>query len=112
MSEKVMTDEERIEAALGLLETRADADPLRETTEAALPAHPISPALSRGPTLTALGPSRLPKVSTVCETCPLSLWFASAKTLRCYCRLMFTVTWDSAAPLPLTHCDGPHLSAR
>ena len=112
MSEKMMSDEERIEAALAQLETRADGDHPQDSTEVTCRAPPTSPALSRGPTLTALGSSRLPKVSTICELCPLSLWFASAKELRCYCRLMFTVTWDSTAPLPLTHCDGPQLPAR
>jgi hypothetical protein len=111
MDENAMTDEERIDAALAQLENRPFDDPM-DAMPPAPPEPPTSADPARGPTLTALDPSRLPKNSTVCETCPLSLWFASERELRCYCRLMFTITWDNADPRPLSHCDGPTLPPR
>ena len=60
----------------------------------------ISPVLQR------LEPSHLPTEFTVCETCPNSVWFASKDRLRCYCRVMFLVTWDNQQPQTLTECDG------
>jgi hypothetical protein len=61
------------------------------------------------PTLDALDASRRPKAATVCETCPNSVWFASPTELKCYCRVMFLVTWSSTAPHEITHCDGAFL---
>ena len=61
------------------------------------------------PTLDALDASRRPQAATVCERCPNSVWFASPMELKCYCRVMFLVTWSSAAPNPITHCDGTYL---
>ena len=106
MNESDMTDEQRIEAALAQLQQPSNPpnflpDPLT------LPAD--GPSLTRGPTLEALGEVRHPKPSTVCETCPMSLWLATEWDLKCYCRLMHTLSWDSTEPRPLTHCDGPYL---
>lgn len=58
------------------------------------------------PTLAQLDDTRHPKASTVCEACPNSVWFASPAEVRCYCRVMFLVTWSSAEPQQLTSCDG------
>lgn len=60
-------------------------------------------------TLGALDESRHPKAKTVCEACPNSVWFASPAELKCYCRVMFLVTWSSKEPNQLTHCDGQFL---
>lgn len=60
-------------------------------------------------TLAALDESRHPKAKTVCETCPNSVWFASPAELKCYCRVMYLVTWSSKEPNQLTHCDGQYL---
>lgn len=62
------------------------------------------PALS--PTLEALEASRRPKDRTVCETCPASLWFASPKEVKCYCRVMHLIVWSTKEQNQLTHCDG------
>jgi hypothetical protein len=41
----------------------------------------------------------------------VSLWFASADHLRCFCRLMHVVTWNSEEPSsPIAACDGILLS--
>lgn len=73
---------------------------------------PVQPSSSRAaesaasPTLSALEASRRPKAATVCERCPNSVWFASTTDVRCYCRVMFLVTWSSKEPSALTACDG------
>jgi hypothetical protein len=63
------------------------------------------------PTLTSLEPKRRPDPKPVCETCPQSMWFASAAHLKCYCRVMHAVTWNSEEPLPILSCDGILLSS-
>lgn len=60
-------------------------------------------------TLDALDDARRPKAGTVCERCPNSVWFASADELKCYCRVMFLITWSTREPNQLTHCDGEFL---
>jgi hypothetical protein len=63
------------------------------------------------PTVAGLAPGRRPKPSPICATCPHSLWFASAEHLRCFCRLMHVVTWNSEEPnSPIAECDGILLS--
>jgi len=59
--------------------------------------------------LDALEENRRPKASTVCEHCPNSVWFASPAEVKCYCRVMFLVTWSSKEPNQITHCDGEFL---
>lgn len=61
------------------------------------------------PTLAELDASRRPKAKTVCEDCPNSVWFTSAAEVKCYCRVMFLVTWSSHAPNQITGCDGLYL---
>ncbi len=63
------------------------------------------------PTLLMIHEDRRPKPSTVCEACPASLWFASVPDLKCYCRIMHVVTYDSGNPTALTHCDGLAMQA-
>lgn len=109
MNEQTLPDDELlIEAALKELENRGETNEGESSRPPSI-APPLLPESWRGPTLSSLEQARLPKVSTVCESCPVSLWLASAKELRCYCRMMHTMTWDSADPRPLTHCDGPSL---
>ncbi len=61
------------------------------------------------PTLAALPLFRRPQPGTVCETCPNSVWFASNKEVKCYCRVLFLVTWSSQEPSQITLCDGVFL---
>ncbi len=62
------------------------------------------------PTLDALDTARRPQASTVCEHCPNSVWFASPAELKCYCRVMYLVSWSSREPNQITHCDGAFLA--
>jgi hypothetical protein len=63
------------------------------------------------PTVASLEPGRRPKLLPICASCPHSLWFASAEHLRCFCRLMHVVTWNSEEPSsPIAACDGILLS--
>ena len=74
------------------------------------PTPAFTPPTSTGsPTLDALEENRRPKASTVCEHCPNSVWFASPAEVKCYCRVMFLVTWSSKEPNQITHCDGEFL---
>ena len=113
----ILTEDEQIDAVLALL----SQEPLPITT---LPDPAVSPsqaagespaplptsALSSGsPTLDALDESRRPRASTVCERCPNSVWFASPAEVKCYCRVLFLVTWSSREPNQITHCDGEFL---
>lgn len=106
--------EDELDAALAAL----GSDPLPTTTlpepasapeQAAGEPSPPAPMPTASPTLDALDESRRPKASTVCEHCPNSVWFASPAELKCYCRVMFLVTWSSKEPNQLTHCDGQFL---
>lgn len=60
----------------------------------------------QSPTVAALDLKRRPNPTPVCETCPHSMWFASAAHLKCYCRVMHVVTWNSDDPVPILSCDG------
>ncbi|WP_051049089.1 hypothetical protein [Nitrosospira lacus] len=61
-------------------------------------------------TLHGLEASRRPKVRTVCEECANSVWFTTPTEVKCYCRVMFLVTWESAVPQSITACDGMYLN--
>src|SRR5574338_921322 len=106
-----------IDAALAVLDqaplaTSTVPEPEREPVEAAATAEAVqawAPLPPASPTLGALDASRRPKASTVCEECPNSVWFASPAEVKCYCRVMFLVSWSSKAPNQITHCDGTFL---
>ncbi|SQC99098.1 Uncharacterised protein [Enterobacter hormaechei] len=108
-----MTDEEIAAAmeAFDLPQPEPPSTPQAATaTDGTLaPSAPAEPSHSASPTLDALDESRRPKAKTVCERCPNSVWFASPAELKCYCRVMFLVTWSSKEPNQLTHCDGEFL---
>ncbi len=112
--------EDELDSALAALDssplfnnTSAPSQPLDGLSKADLAAPeltmPSQDPLSTSPTLDALDESRRPKASTVCEHCPNSVWFASPRELKCYCRVMFLVTWSSREPNQITHCDGEFL---
>lgn len=111
------TEDEQIDAALALLSqeplpTTTLPDPAPSPSQAAGESAEAmaAPLLSSGsPTLDALDESRRPKASTVCERCPNSVWFASPAEVKCYCRVMFLVTWSSKEPNQITNCDGEFL---
>ena len=64
---------------------------------------------STSPTLDALDSTRHPKAKTACETCPNSVWFSSPAEVKCYCRVMFLITWSTKEPNQITDCDGVFL---
>lgn len=61
------------------------------------------------PTLEALDESRRPKARTACEHCPNSVWFSTPAEVKCYCRVMFLITWSNKEPSQFTNCDGIYL---
>ena len=60
-------------------------------------------------TLQELVPARRPARRTACDSCPHAVWFSTPTELRCYCRVMFLVSWDSKKPSEIEACDGPLL---
>ena len=115
MNQPKMSIEDELDAALAALDggplptTPATSGP--GTAAPATPEQTMSPQEphSASPTLDALDESRRPRAGTVCEHCPNSVWFASPRELKCYCRVMFLVTWSSREPSQITHCDGEFL---
>jgi hypothetical protein len=102
-----MTEDEVLEAALVMLDQpMPEASKDSEHTDAAI-TQSFKPGPPVSPTLAGLDETRRPRVKTVCETCPHSVWFASPAEVKCYCRVMFLVTWSTKEPNQLTHCDGP-----
>ena len=61
------------------------------------------------PTLLSLDESRRPQTRTVCDHCPNAVWFASPTEVKCYCRVMYLITWSSKEPNVLIECDGQYL---
>ncbi|MEO8630125.1 MAG: hypothetical protein ABI612_18820 [Betaproteobacteria bacterium] len=61
------------------------------------------------PTLQVLEQLRRPRDKTVCEACPNSVWFASPLEVKCYCRVMFLISWSTKEPNQITLCDGVFL---
>ena len=58
-------------------------------------------------------PSTLPKLCPQCAQCPNAVWFfqtqkeLTKKELKCYCRVMFLITWSSLEPYQMIQlCDG------
>ena len=112
MTDKHQSEDEQIDAALAALDpapslARARPDLAADPSQA-LGARPAPPPVA-SPTLDSLGASRRPQAGTVCEHCPNSVWFASPVELKCYCRVMYLVTWSSKEPNQITHCDGEFL---
>ena len=100
----ILTAEEQIEAVMRTLDQSVSSTPTAEQTEEdqLLEGHP-------SPTLGALDSNRRPKVKTVCEACPNSVWFSSPSEVKCYCRVMYLVTWSTKEPNQMTGCDGLYL---
>ena len=58
------------------------------------------------PTLVSLEAKRQPSPEPVCVACPKSMWLSQSASLKCFCRVMHAVTWDSDDPQPILTCDG------
>lgn len=68
--------------------------------------------LRSSPTLESLElekSNKLPEEVTVCEECPNAVWFSSKDELKCYCRVMFLITWASKDPQTIQLCDGQYI---
>jgi hypothetical protein len=96
-----------IAAAMNEAAKTPPAEP--QMPHAALPSPPgleaDAPMVS-SPTLAALDPRRRPRMPTVCEGCPNSVWFTSPTEVKCYCRVMYLVTWSLKEQNQITACDG------
>jgi hypothetical protein len=96
-------DEDLASALIGLEPPQADELPA-PNSEAARETNSME-----SPTLRALEASRRPKQKTVCETCQNSVWFTTRQEVKCYCRVMFLVTWSNKEPTEFTGCDGLYI---
>ena len=99
-NQKELTEDEKIEAALAALDQRQEME---------APEIPLPAGNAPSPTLAKLGKDRRPKLKTVCEDCPNSVWFSSVAEVKCYCRVMFLITWSTKEPNQMTGCDGMFL---
>ena len=81
--------------------THASAPNRREVSSAPLP--------YTSPTLAALDAKHWPDPSPACETCPASLWWATAEQLKCFCTRMHVIVWDQVEA-PVLRCDGRELA--
>jgi hypothetical protein len=99
------TEDDKLEAALAALAHLGEMPALDVIADV----EPSGSDLPVSPTLATLPLSRRPQPGTVCETCPNSVWFASKKAVKCYCRVLFLVTWSSEEPNQIMHCDGVFL---
>ena len=109
MSAESSTPEEASQEAPNTVGPPNAEAPELEAPELDAPSVPDGPLPIVSPTLAAFSdsaPSRLPSPATICGSCPNSVWFASADELKCYCRVMFLITWHSKEPQVMTHCDG------
>jgi len=93
-NQQAITEDEMIEAAMAVLDPTLP-EPCQSDSH-----FPISP------TLAGLAADRRPKAKTACEGCPNSVWFTSPNEVKCYCRVMFLVTWSNKEPNQITACDG------
>ena len=96
------TEDALLQAALATLDPLPDPDPTAMESFA----YATPPEAAYSLTLAGLDVSRRPLATTACETCPNSMWFASPQEVKCYCRVMFLVTWSSQEPHQITLCDG------
>ena len=111
--EHEQTEDELIAAAMAALDsplpesTQPEPDELGQSSSGPTEENPFQVADSpASPTLAALDENRRPKARTVCEGCPNSVWFSSPTEVKCYCRVMFLVTWSNKEPNQITGCDG------
>ena len=84
-------------------------DLLTEAFQQVNAAAPAAAPMATSRTLAGLEKNRRPHPGTVCEGCPNSVWFASPVEVKCYCRVMYLITWSSKDPQQLTACDGLYL---
>jgi hypothetical protein len=101
MEKKKRTDNEKINAALEEV-VPEDLPELNEEEEGLFMG-------SNSRVLDGLDKPRLLKVKTVCARCPHSVWHKTPKDLKCYCRVMYVISWSTDTPNQITACDGMFL---
>jgi len=47
---------------------------------------------------------------TACARCQSSLWLLAGKELKCFCRIMHTLTWSDEEKTRVVICDGEFLA--
>lgn len=105
-----LTEDELIEQAMAALDSELPESTIPSQESQGQEGEPSYQSGSpSSPTLAELDESRRPKAKTVCEDCPNSVWFTSPAEVKCYCRVMFLVTWSSKEPNQITACDGIYL---
>ena len=57
-------------------------------------------------------PELFPKVAVACMQCPMALWQLEDKSLRCYCRVLYRMVWETTKPGKIRACDAPLLAAQ
>lgn len=86
----------------------SESAPPTEWTPAELQQDEIPPYTS--PSLWHLPEKARPNPSTICEVCPLSMWFVTkedgAETPTCYCQAMHTTIWTPKQQTVIPICDG------
>lgn len=108
-----LSDEQLIAATLSALE----APSMDEDLDGELPSHHSGAEpeqmdgapMSSSPTLQSLEATRRPQAATVCEACPNSVWFTTPTEVKCYCRVMYLITWTNKEPTQFTGCDGQYI---
>lgn len=51
-----------------------------------------------------------PTEAVACMNCPLAAWMLDGQAVKCYCRMLYTFTWESTKPGKIKICDGPALA--
>ena len=67
------------------------------------------PPIYSSPVLEMIEAERLPNPTPACETCPVAMWIAHEKELRCFCQRMHVFTWGQDLP-PILKCDGREIA--
>lgn len=53
-----------------------------------------------------------PTQAVACMQCPIAVWQLEDKSLRCHCRVLYKVVWETAKPGKIRACDAPLLAAQ
>jgi len=64
----------------------------------------------QSPTLEKLKEDKALVPSTICATCPVSLWYLTDIGPSNYCRLMHSLTWGGEEQTKMKACDGEHMA--
>lgn len=99
--DETMEMDSELDAAMALLSEEVESD---EDFSSDLPDEELA-----SPTLTDLEEARRPKTQIACQMCPNSMWLSSPEEVKCYCRIMHTISYSATEPSLITKCDGVFL---